>query len=81
MKTATKPAQTASSRSIVQPKGCISFTDEELVLITESLRVAISACADNAAALEELWPTSPLIERLRMWAEHMQDVRARIDAS
>lgn len=58
----------------------LSFSSTELMLIHEALRIASDDIAESAAALERIYPTSPLVERTRIYAEQMQDLRERIDA-
>lgn len=56
----------------------LTFSHAELALISEALRIASEDIAANAANLERVYPTSPLIERTRIYAESMKDIRDRI---
>lgn len=58
----------------------LSFTSTELMLIHEALRIASTEIAESAATLERIYPTSPLVERTRIYAEQMSDIRERIEA-
>lgn len=44
-------------------------------LIIEALRIAAQTLRDTADSLGKLWPTSPMIERLRIAAEQMNALR------
>jgi hypothetical protein len=59
----------------------LSFSSTELMLIHEALRIASDDIAVSASALEKVYPTSPLVERTRIYAEQMQDLRERIEAN
>jgi hypothetical protein len=56
------------------------FSPAEWDIIVESLRIA-SAYAEHAATVNNLvWPDGPMVERTRMHAESMSDIRERIEA-
>ena len=48
-------------------------------LIREALRIAEMTLRNAADAQEQLWPTSLLIEKFRMSAERMSEIRAARD--
>jgi len=47
------------------------------VLIIEALRIAKAEVIAGADALERLWPSSPLVERLRVFADEFADLQRR----
>lgn len=57
-----------------------TFSDDETALISESLRIASTELEMSVLTLARMWPTSPLVERMRVYAERMRDIRTRIDA-
>ena len=56
-----------------------TFTESDLTLISESLRMSQATLVEESNRLEVIMPTTPLIERFRMEAERMADLRASLD--
>lgn len=52
---------------------------DESALIVEALRIASGTIRESADALERIFPTSPLVERSRVFAEQMSDLRTRME--
>ncbi len=42
---------------------------ERKAIQLEALRIASQTVRESASSLEKIWPTSPLIERLRVFAD------------
>lgn len=74
------PATLHGFRSRMTPKTAHSPTlrPADWALVSEALRIASDDLALSAASLERLYPTSPLVERTRIYAESMKDIRERI---
>lgn len=66
------------SRTPVKTATSPAIRPAEWALISEALRIASDDIAQSAATLERLYPTSPLVERTRIYAESMKDIRERI---
>ena len=64
----------------VKTASSLSFSADELCLLSESLRMSQHTLVEESDRLAVIMPTTPLIERFRMEAERMADIRARIDA-
>lgn len=69
-KTATKPVLHGMGN------GPIDTGDDALLL--EALRIASVHLVESADSMERLLPGSPMIERLRMFAESMTDLHTRM---
>lgn len=54
---------------------------DDAAVVQESLRIAQQTVLETADILERRFPTSLLIERLRMFAESCADVRDRLAQS
>lgn len=59
----------------------IHFTDHELDTAVELLRVARVHCLDLGASLAQTFPDSPLVERMRQYAESADDLTSQIMAA
>jgi hypothetical protein len=57
----------------------ISFTDDELYQTLELLRVARVHCLELAITLHRVFPDSPLVERMRIYADQAQDIISQIE--
>lgn len=57
-----------------------TLSDDDTALISEALRIAAFEIRTTVGTLAQVWPTSPLVERLNVCAEQMTDLRQRIDA-
>jgi hypothetical protein len=55
------------------------FSDDDLCLISELLRVAQQSLLDTQTVLTRVYPSSPTIERLAIWSEQAADIRERIE--
>lgn len=49
-------------------------------MVLDALRIARTTIEENAVGLERVYPSSPLVERLRMDAERMSDLLQSLDA-
>lgn len=56
------------------------FTEAEYAVVLDALRIARTTIEENAVGLERVYPSSPLVERLRMDAERMSDLLQSLDA-
>ena len=56
------------------------FTDTDLDLINELLRVASVSLQETVITVESRYPGSPFVETLRTWMEQAADIRERIEA-
>lgn len=56
------------------------FTPEELAMLPDYLRMAETYSRDTARTLDHKWPESPLVERLRGYAEGAALLRQRLEA-
>ncbi len=63
----------------LRPTTRLSFSDTELALLTEFLRIAQQSILETADALFKTYPTSLMVERLRLDAETAADIRERIE--
>lgn len=59
----------------------LTFSDDDTALLSEALRIAVMDILRVARIADLRMPKSLLIERLRIAAEQMTDLRERIDAS
>lgn len=57
-----------------------TFSDEDIALISEALRIASTELEVNVLVFARLWPASPLVERMNVYAERMNDLRQQIEA-
>ena len=74
MKTAGKGRNTASERSTWHP------SEEDIAIVLDALRIARDTLSETADKAERAYPTSPLVERLRIGAEQMEDLRSKLDS-
>jgi hypothetical protein len=58
----------------------VKFTDTDLDLINELLRVASVSLNETIITVGSRYPGSPFIETLRKWQEQAADIRERIEA-
>lgn len=71
----------AGQRRAREPARVPDVHIDEATLIIEALRLAACEITRTADSLERLWPTSPLVERFRIFAERMNDIRQRREHS
>lgn len=57
-----------------------AFSDEDVTLIGEALRIASHDIRQTVETLTRVWPSSPLVERLTIAAERMTDLHEAINA-
>jgi hypothetical protein len=58
----------------------MKFTDTDLDLINELLRVASVSLQETVISIESRYPSSPFVETLRKWQEQAADIRERIES-
>ena len=76
MKTDRTKADKAEKRSAP-----LTFSDDDTTLLSEALRIAVMDILRVARIADLRMPKSLMVERLRIAAERMTDLRERIDAS
>lgn len=76
-KTSKTAPKTATSRAIHGTgNGPINGDDSALQL--EALRIASVHLDESAAQMEVVFPLSPMVERLRVFADNMRDLASRM---
>lgn len=82
MKRASQARETAHALVIPSThgtgNGMIESDDDALML--EALRIASAHLTESAESLEGLMPGAPLVERMRVFAEQMDGLHARLSA-
>lgn len=82
MKSVTKGRETAHALVIPSThgtgNGMIESDDDALML--EALRIASAHLSESADSLDGLMPGAPLVERMRVFAEQMDRLHARLSA-
>lgn len=58
----------------------VTFTDDEYTQLAEYVRIAQQSLLETANALNNVHPSSAMVERLRLEAENAADLRERIEA-
>lgn len=55
-----------------------TLTEDDIALIGEALRIASSELEMSVLTLARVWPSSPLVERMNVYAERMNALRVLI---
>ena len=62
-----------------KPLSPVQFTDADLTMLGELLRIAQQTLIETTTSVDKVWPGSALGERMTAWAESAADLRERID--
>ncbi len=60
-------------------RGPRTIQTDDGALTIEALRIATQSLLQTADDAELVWPTSPLVERLRLFAQQMTDLREKLE--
>lgn len=61
-----------------KPRTSATLTEDDIALIGEALRIASSELEMSVLTLARIWPSSPLVERMNVYAERMNALRVLI---
>lgn len=67
-----------------QPRKTVTsahFSDAEIALLSEALRIAQRVVLKESTRLNDVYPNSPMVERFRIDAEAMADLREKVEAA
>lgn len=59
----------------------LAFTDDDLMVLSEALRLGSSTLIDCSLVLDKAYPASSMAEKMRLTAERMTDLQTRIEAN
>jgi hypothetical protein len=71
--------KTSKPRSSIKQSTRVQLTDDDWSFVGEMLRIAQTSMQYSLQAITDVWPNSPLVERLNQWMEHCADIRERIE--